>query len=87
MAQRVKTSKSIDAGMAAFIASDIADGAILRKFDADTRTRRITDGVVDHASEIRVAAEVAKKYPETRKYIGILAARSAIVVSLIYSIL
>ncbi len=79
MAQRVRDDKPIDASMTAFVVSDVADGAILRKFDADTRTRRVADGVIDHLSEVRVAAEVAKKYPETRIYIGILAARAAIV--------
>lgn len=79
MARRVRGGDSIDAAMAAFVVSDIADGAILRKFDADTRTRRVADGVIDHMSEIRVAAEVAKKYPETRRYIGVLATRAAIV--------
>lgn len=79
MARRVRNEKSIDADMAAFVAADVFDGAILRKFDADTRTRRVADGVIDHLSEIRVAAEVAKKYPETRKFIGVLAVRAAIV--------
>ncbi|HMS92877.1 MAG TPA: hypothetical protein PKD28_00680 [Candidatus Saccharibacteria bacterium] len=79
MARRVRDDKSIDGDMAAFVAADILDGAILRKFDADTRTRRVADGVIDHLSEIRVAAEVAKKYPETRGIIGVLAVRAAIV--------
>lgn len=79
IARRVRDNKPIAIPMAAFIAADILDGVILRKFDMDTPVRRVADGVVDHASEIRVAAEVAKKYPETRKYIGGLAVRAAAV--------
>lgn len=79
MARRVADEQSIDLDMAAFIGADILDGAILREFDADTRTRRVADGLVDHISEVRVATEVAKKYPETRGYIGILAVRAAFV--------
>lgn len=79
MAQRVAKRQPIDGDMTMFVASDVLDGALLRTFDADTPVRRIADGLVDHVSQIRVAAEVAKQFPETRAYIGVLAVRAAVV--------
>ena len=82
MARRVRADKPIAAHMAAFITADVADGALLRQFDSDTPVRRVADGVVDHASVARVACEIWKKHPAAKPYIGILAARAAIVGSL-----
>lgn len=79
IARRVEKDKPIGLAMGAFVTSDILDGMILREFDLDTPMRRITDGIVDHASQIRVAFEVVKKHPSARPYIGILAVRAAIV--------
>lgn len=79
MAQKVSNSQPIASNMIAFVAADIADGAILRRFDRDTPLRRIADGVIDHASVGRVAMEVGRKDPESRQYIGILAARAVLV--------
>ncbi|HUC96200.1 MAG TPA: hypothetical protein VMR16_00860, partial [Candidatus Saccharimonadales bacterium] len=78
IARRVEKDKPIGLAMGAFVTSDILDGMILREFDLDTPMRRITDGIVDHASQIRVAFEVVKKHPSARPYIGILAVRAAI---------
>lgn len=79
MARKVHNNESIVVNMIGFVAADIADGAILRCFDMDTPLRRITDGVVDHVSVARVAFAVAEKYPDTKPYLEILAARAAIV--------
>lgn len=65
--------------MAAFVAADVLDGVILRKFDADTPTRRVADGIVDHLSVARVGYEVAKTNPESRPYLAVLAARAVAV--------
>ncbi len=78
MARQVRNDTPIPP-MLAFIAADILDGEILRAFNADTPARRIADGVVDHASAARIAYEIGKKYPASRAYIGILAARAAVV--------
>lgn len=79
MARRVKDDKPIHAQMAAFVIADILDGVILRKFDADTPTRRVADGVVDHLSVARVGYEIANKNPDSQPYLAILAARAALV--------
>lgn len=79
MARHVKNEKPIVLDMATFIAADIMDGEILRKFDLDTTNRRIADGIVDHISMGRVVLEVIKKYPAARPYVGILTARAAAV--------
>lgn len=79
MARKIHNSRPFLADMALFIASDIADGAILRQFDMDTPIRRVADGVVDHASIARVAYEVAAQNPSARPYISILAGRAAMV--------
>jgi hypothetical protein len=79
MARHVKDEKPITLDMAELITADVLDGEVLRKFDLDTPVRRVADGVVDHLSMARVVCEVAKKYPESRAYIGILAARAVIV--------
>ncbi len=76
IAQRIKEDKPINLHMGIFIAADILDGAILRKFNADTPIRRVADGVIDHISVARVATEIAKRYPESRPYIKILASRA-----------
>lgn len=82
MAGQVAEEKSIVSSMASFVAADILDGAILRKYDMDTPIRRIADGVVDHLSVGRVMIEVARNNSSARPYIGILATRAAIVGSL-----
>ena len=79
MAQRVRADEPIVAQLATFVAADIADGAILRKFDADTPARRLADGVVDHLSVARVGFEVGNTHPKAKPYIGILAVRAALV--------
>ncbi len=79
MARHVRDDKPIGLDMTELIMADVLDGEILRKFDMDTPARRVADGVVDHLSMIRVVGEVAKKYPDSRLYIGILAARAALV--------
>jgi len=76
MAKHIKNEEPITLDMASFIVSDIMDGEILRKLDLDTPSRRATDGVVDHLSMGRVGLEVFKKYPASRTYIMILAARA-----------
>lgn len=77
IARRVRDDKPIGVPLAAFVAADVLDGVVLRKFDMDTPVRRVADGVIDHASVARVAFEVGKKNPESRKYIGLLALRAA----------
>ena len=76
MAEKVRDDKQIGLDLAAFVVADIADGAILRKFDMDTPVRRVADGIVDHLSVARVVYEIAKKHPEARPHIGVLAARA-----------
>ena len=77
ISKRLRDGKPIILPMIGFIAADVLDGVILRKFNMDTPVRRVADGVVDHASVARVAFEVARKNPESRKYIGFLALRAA----------
>lgn len=77
IARRVHDNKPIGVPLAAFMATDVLDGVVLRKFDMDSPVRRVADGVIDHASVARVAFEVGKKNPESRKYIGLLALRAA----------
>ncbi len=79
MAVKIHDNEPVGVDMAGFIAADIADGAIMRRFDMDTPVRRATDGIVDHMSVARVAYEIWKKYPDSRQYIGILATRAVIV--------
>lgn len=79
MAKKVRNDEQIGLGLAAFVIADIADGAILRRFDMDTPIRRVTDGVVDHLSVARVAYETAKKHPAALPYIEALAARAVAV--------
>ena len=79
MAEKVRNNEPIATDLAAFVAADIADGAVLREFDLDTPVRRLADGVVDHLSVARVGYEVGKKHPEAKPYIGILAVRAAMV--------
>jgi len=78
-ARKVKDGETIGVDMLGIVIADILDGEILRYFDADTPTRRIADGVVDHASKARVITEVAKKYPETRPYITAISIGAAAV--------
>lgn len=66
IARKVRDDEPVTANLAGFVAADIADGAILRKFDADTPLRRVADGVVDHLSIARVSYEAAKKHPASR---------------------
>lgn len=79
MAKHVKDDEPIVLDMAMILAADVLDGVVLRQFDLDTPKRRIADGVVDHMTVARVMAEVAKKNEASRPYIGILAARAAVV--------
>ena len=79
IARKVSNGEPVAGDMIGFVAADILDGAVLRKFNADTPLRRIADGVVDHLSMARVAYETAKKNPESRLYLGIIAARAALV--------
>ncbi len=78
-ARKVKNDEPVTGELVGFIVADILDGAILRKFNADTPIRRIADGVVDHLSMIRVGYETAKKNADARPYLGIIAARAALV--------
>ena len=79
MARRVKQGKPIYGHMATFVVADVLDGAILRKFNADTPLRRVADGVVDHLSIARVSYEVGKANPASIPYIATLAARASAV--------
>jgi len=79
MARNIEKDKPIASLMTVFVAADLADGAILRKFNLDTPVRRIADGVVDHLSMARVGGAVWQKHPETRPYLGLLAARALLV--------
>lgn len=79
MARKVQRNEPILAELTGFIAADILDGVVLRQFDLDTKTRRIADGVIDQVSVTRVLHEVGKKNETARPYIGILAARAALV--------
>jgi hypothetical protein len=79
VARRVRDDKSIVLDMAVLVAADIFDGVLLRKLGLDTPARRVADGAVDHLSVARVMGELAKKNEAARPYIGILAARAAVV--------
>lgn len=79
IARKVRDDEPVAAEPTGFIAADILDGAILRKFNVDTPLRRIADGVIDHVSMARVAYETARKNPASRGYLGVIAARAAIV--------
>ena len=79
IARRIRRGDSATLGIAGFVVADVLDGVILRAFDADTPTRRVADGVIDHASMVRIAYEVAKKNPDSRAYIGILGVRAMLV--------
>lgn len=79
IARKVSRDEPVALDMAGFVAADILDGAVLRKFNADTPLRRIADGIVDHLSMARVAHETAKKNSASRPYLGIIAARAALV--------
>lgn len=79
MAKHVKNDELVALDMAMIVVADIFDGVLLRKFDLDTPNRRLADGIVDHMTVARVASEVAKKNEASRPYIGILAARAAVV--------
>ncbi|MDB5165529.1 MAG: hypothetical protein JWM00_419 [Candidatus Saccharibacteria bacterium] len=76
MARRVDQHKPICGHMAAFVIADVLDGAILRKFNADTPMRRVADGVVDHLSIARVTYEITKTNPASVPYAIVLAARA-----------
>lgn len=78
-AKHVREDKPIFMDMLGVISADLMDGVILRKFEMDTPTRRLADGIVDYLSIARVGAEVATKHPETRPYLGALAIRSLLV--------
>lgn len=79
MAEKIEIDESITLDMAGFIAADIADGAVLRKFDMDTLIRRVADGIIDHLSVGRVSFEIAQKHPSARPYFAALATRAALV--------
>lgn len=79
MARRIARHKPIASSMAVFVASDIMDGAILRKHDMDTPIRRVADGIVDNLSVGRVMIEITRNNPAARPYIGVLAVRAAFV--------
>lgn len=79
IARKVNNDEPVALDLAGFIIADILDGAILRKFDADTPLRRVADGVVDQLSVGRVSFETTKKYPDSRLYLGIFTARAALV--------
>lgn len=79
VARKVRDDKPIALDMAVLIAADVFDGVLLRKFGLDTPKRRVVDGIVDHLSVARVMGELAKKNETARPYIGILAARAAVV--------
>ena len=79
MARKVRNDEPIGADMVALIAADVADGVVFRRFDMDTPLRRVADGVVDHLSVARVAYETWQKSSTARSYIGVLAARAALV--------
>ena len=76
MAHKVRNELPIVLDTAVFIAADIADGVVLRRFGLDTPARRTTGGVVDVLSVTRVGYETARQYPDSRRYMGILAARA-----------
>jgi len=69
IARKVDSDEPVATDLAGFVAADILDGAILRRFNADTPLRRVADGVVDHLAMARVGYETIKKTP-TRKYIS-----------------
>ncbi|HCR55448.1 TPA: hypothetical protein DIV49_00595 [Candidatus Saccharibacteria bacterium] len=79
IARRVQNDQPIGVRLAAFIAYDILDGAILRLFDADTPVRRVADGAVDHASMLRVGTAISQRYPEAKPYAIALGARAVVV--------
>jgi hypothetical protein len=79
VARRVRDDKPIALDMAILVAADVFDGVLLRKLGLDTPARRVADGVVDHLSVARVMGELAKKNHAAQPYIGILAARAAVV--------
>lgn len=79
IARKVDNDEPVAADLVGFVAADILDGAILRKFNADTPLRRVADGVVDHISMMRVGYEAAKKNPDSSIWLGVLAARAALV--------
>ncbi|NCU41069.1 hypothetical protein EOL73_04945 [Candidatus Saccharibacteria bacterium] len=79
IARKVRNDEPIVGDLAAFMAADVLDGAILRKFNADTPIRRVADGAVDHLSMARAAYETAKKNPDSKTYIGVIAARAVLV--------
>ena len=54
VAKKVKDCESATLGMLALITADIYDGKFLRRFNADTPTRRVADGVVDQISIFRM---------------------------------
>lgn len=79
VARRVESEEDITLGMATLVAADVLDGIVLRHLDLDTPVRRLADGVLDYLSIARVGGSIASKYPETRPYFGILAARTVLV--------
>lgn len=79
IARKVRSDEPVTIDLAAFVAADVLDGVILRKFDVDTPLRRVADGVVDHLSMARVGYEAMKKNPDSKAYLGIIATRAALV--------
>lgn len=79
IARRVRDDKPVTGEVIGFIAADILDGVILRKFNADTPIRRAADGIVDQVSMARVIWEAGRKDSATWPYLGMLATRALLI--------
>lgn len=76
VAKKVKDRESATLGMLVLITADIYDGKFLRRFNADTPTRRVADGVVDQISIFRMGYAVYRQHPEVQLPLKLMAMRA-----------
>jgi phosphatidylglycerophosphate synthase len=79
VAERIKNGQNVLGHMGIFIAADIADGCIARKWGVDTPLRRIADSVTDRVSVARVGMALHERYEHSRAHLGLLAGRELVV--------
>ncbi|MDB5168921.1 MAG: hypothetical protein JWO41_277 [Candidatus Saccharibacteria bacterium] len=79
MARNVLHHKPVLGSMAIFLLADHFDGVLARKMGVDTPKRRVIDAMVDRAAIAMNFAALAVVNEEARPFIGLLAAREAVV--------
>ncbi len=81
LAKRIRNKTSINGPLSLFVITDIADGWVARKLDADTPIRRALDAIVDRSSVVMAGSEMWRQNRTARPFLAMLAAREAFVTS------